>query len=244
MRRITFLSLLILLTAAGAPAQSQQYLYRTTLIQAAPGRLLWLIDNLKQRNVAEQNAGEQPSWILRHSQGDMWDLLVLTPIGSYHEYFSPSRKDKREAALRAALLLALPTSDSIAWQEDVFVWGPPLDEVRYSLGTGNFHHVEMFVALPQMRDDLLRQRRMENAYLKELNRPQNLIFRRDMGAAWDCYTLGTYRDIKHYAESADIPVDKQDNAARGAGFPSASQIGPYLRTLIRSHHDTLATAVR
>lgn len=243
MRRIAKLSLFLLFAATGASAQSHQYLYRTTLIQAAPGRLLWLIDHLKQRNAAEQNAGEQASWILRHSQGDMWDLMVLTPIGTYHEYFSPSRKQKREEAMRAALVTAL-ASDSIAWQEDVFVWGPPPEDVRASLGAGNFHHVEMFIALPLMQDQLLRERRMENAYLKDLGRPQNLIFRRDMGAAWDCYTLGTYRDLKHYAESADIPPDRQDNAARGAGFPSAAQIGPYLRTLIRSHHDTLATAVR
>lgn len=243
MRQIAKLLLFLLLIATSAAAQSQPYLYRTTLLQAAPGRLLWLVDYLKQRNTVEQNAGEQPSWILRHSQGDMWDLLLLTPIGSYHEYFSPSRKEKREAAMRAALLTFLAT-DSIAWQEDVFVWGPPLEEVRSAMWAGNFHHVEMFIALPQMYAELLRQRRMENTYLKELNRPQNLIFRRDMGAAWDCYTIGTYRDLKHYAESADIPPERQDNAARGAGFPSASQIGPYLRTLIRSHHDTLATAVR
>lgn len=32
--------------------------------------------------------------------------------------------------------------------------------------------------------------------------------------------------------------------ARAAGFQSAAHIGPYLRMLIRSHHDTLGTAVR
>jgi hypothetical protein len=242
MKRFLCTAALILQCSGSAPAQTQQ-LYRTTLIQAAPGRLLYLIDQLKQRHAAEQDAGEHPSWIIRHSQGDMWDLLVLTPIGSYHDYFSPGRRDKRDKALREA---GLPASlhTSIAWQEDVFVTGPALEEARPVMNSGNFYHVEMFVALPGRQQELLRQRGMENIYLKELQRPQNLIFTRDMGAAWDSFTIGAYRDIKHYAESADIPAEKQEEAARAAGFTSAAQIGPYLRMFIRSHHDTLGTAVR
>ena len=84
---------------------------------------------------------------------------------------------------------------------------------------------------------------MENAYQKALDRPTNLIFTRESGAAWDLFTIGGYRDLKHYAESADIPEAAQETAARGAGFDGAKAIGPYLRTLIREHHDTLATAV-
>jgi len=33
-------------------------------------------------------------------------------------------------------------------------------------------------------------------------------------------------------------------AARNAGFEGDDRIGPYLRSLIQSHHDTLATPVR
>jgi hypothetical protein len=77
-----------------------------------------------------------------------------------------------------------------------------------------------------------------------LGRPQDLIFTRVAGAAWDVVTIGTYRDLKHYAESVDIPADRQDAAARAAGFESGDAIGPFLRTLISSHHDTLARAVR
>jgi hypothetical protein len=77
-----------------------------------------------------------------------------------------------------------------------------------------------------------------------LGRPQNLIFVRDQGAAWDVFTIGFYRDLKHYAQSADIPQADQESAARAAGFESASRIGPYLRALISSHHDTLAVGVK
>jgi len=85
---------------------------------------------------------------------------------------------------------------------------------------------------------------MENAYQKALARPENFIFVRDQGASWDLFTLGFYRNLKHYAESADIPEKDQESAAKSAGFEASNRIGPYLRTLIAEHHDTLAVAVK
>ena len=61
--------------------------------------------------------------------------------------------------------------------------------------------------------------------------------------AWDIFTIGCYRDLKHFAESADISEEKEEAAARHAGFEAANRIGTYLRTLIYQHHDTLAVAV-
>jgi hypothetical protein len=101
----------------------------------------------------------------------------------------------------------------------------------------------MFHALPGRLSDLEREREMENAYLRALSRPQNAIFVRDQGGSWDLFTIGFYRDLKHYAESADIPETSQESAAKAAGFEGARAIGPYLRTLIGSHHDTLAVAI-
>lgn len=250
MKKSTLIGLMMALATLGVahPSAAQRRpsdgnLYRTTLIQAAPGQLLELIGLLQKRATAEQDAGEPTTWLMRHSQGDTWDVLALTHIGSYSGYFSADRVEKRQKAARER---NVPSNWSyvIAWQEDVFVHGPPMEDVRTALLGGAFYHVEMFIALPGMHNNLRSQRGMENAYLRRLNRPQNLIFTRDMGAAWDFYTLGVYRDLKHYAESADIPAEKQEEAARAAGFQSAAHIGPFLRTLIRSHHDTLATAVR
>ena len=85
---------------------------------------------------------------------------------------------------------------------------------------------------------------MENAYSRAISQPVNLIFTRESGAAWDLFTVGAYRDLKHYAESADIPEPAQEAAAKAAGFEDARHIGPYLRTLISSHHDTLAVAIK
>jgi len=123
------------------------------------------------------------------------------------------------------------------------VYGPPLSEVRERFAKAGFFHVEMFVALPGRQADLYRQREMENAFDRALGLPQNLIFTREAGASWDLFTIGCYRDLKHYAEGSEVPAAAQDSAAKAAGFEGARQIGPYLRTLIREHHDTLATAI-
>ena len=85
---------------------------------------------------------------------------------------------------------------------------------------------------------------MENAYAKALKQPENFIFVRDQGAAWDIFTIGVFRDLKHYAQSADATPNDQEAAAKAAGFEAPSQIGPYLRRFIREHHDTLAVAIK
>jgi hypothetical protein len=232
----------LLLAMAFTSTAGAQDLYKTTLLQAAPGKLLELIEAQKRLDAAYGAAGEPVAYRMRHSQGDQWDLLLLIPIGSYSDYFAAPRLARRQRAERDSGWAAR-RSELLAWQEEVFVRGPAPERVAKVFSEARFFHVEMFIALPGKHAALVQQREMENAYLKEIGRPQNLIFVRDQGAAWDAYTIGFYRDLKHYAESADIPAEKEDAAARAAGFAAASKIGPYLRTLIRSHHDTLAVAV-
>jgi hypothetical protein len=178
---------------------------------------------------------------MRHSQGDRWDLLILYPIDNYADYYRAERAAKREKLMqgwRDAL------RQDIAWQEDVFVSGLPLDAVHKSCGGAGFFHVEMFQSLPGKQKELIKQREMENAYSHALKLPENLIFVRDQGAAWDVFTIGCYRNLKHYAEGSDLPAADTQAAAKAAGFDSPAQIGPYLRTLISLHHDTLAVAVK
>lgn len=220
------------------------YLYKVQLVQAAPGKLLELIDTYKTMMPVYAAAGEETPLWFRHSQGDRWDLMILFPLGSYREYYHPGRMEKRENALRKQRELSQRIADATAWQEDLFVYGPPLSVLREAFSRSTFFHVEMFVALAGKRSELYREREMENAYLKELKRPENFIFVRDQGAAWDLFTLGTFRDLKHYAEIADVTEQEQEAAARAAGFQGAKFIGPYMRTLINRHHDTLGTAIR
>jgi len=244
---VRFLMCLALTLGPAGPApvpSASGFLYKASLVQAAPGKLLEVVELYKSLRAGPGESPDEPPLWMRHSQGDRWDLLLLFPIGSYADYYAQDRVAKREKALRPVEAVLAKLRDSIAWQEDVFVLGPPLAELRGRVAGSAFFHVEMFQALPGRRADLFREREMENAYLKALGRPQNLIFVRDQGASWDLFTIGFYRDLKHYAESADIPEAAQEAAARAAGFESASRIGPTLRTLISSHHDTLAVAIK
>jgi hypothetical protein len=232
MSRRAAVFLVLALGATQSAASEEGFLYKAQFVQAAPGRLLELIDLVKAKS-------EEAPFSIRHSQGDHWDLMLLTPMGTYAEYFSPERAARRRQAEHPD-----KWNELVAWQEDIFVFGPPLPEVRAAFAKAGFFHLEIFRALPGRHADLLKERLMENAYLKALKRPENQVFVRDQGAGWDLFTLGFYRDLKHYAESADIPEKDQEAAAKAAGFEGASRIGPYLRTLIREHHDTLAGPVR
>jgi hypothetical protein len=234
----------VLLAALPATAAEPGYLYNARLIQAAPGRLLELIGLIRERMPGYAASGDEAPMWMRHSQGDHWDLLVLVPMGSYAEYYKPERIARREKADREVPGYGERLRAMTAWQEEVFVYGPPVDAVRRAFTENRFYHVEMFVALAGKQTELFHQREMENAYLRGIQRPENTIFVRAGGAAWDLFTIGYYRDLKHYAEGADVPVEREEEAARAAGFAGVEQIGPYLRTLIRSHHDTLAVAVR
>jgi hypothetical protein len=244
----SMLPVLLLAFAAipqAASAQEQPpptYLYKASLVQAAPGKLLDLIDTYK-KVFAEQTkvAGDTTPLWMRHSQGDRWDLLILFPMGSYIDYYKSERVVKRDTVLdpwRERLKTA------IAWQEDIFVYGPPLQDLRKAFATAGLFHVEMFQSLPGKHAELQKQREMENAFSRTAKAPENFIFLRDQGAAWDLFTIGCFENLKHYAQAADVPAAEADAAAKSAGFESAAQIGPYLRTLIALHHDTLAVAIK
>ena len=243
MRRVLFLVLCVLLTGSAATPQAPSApvtrtpLYRASLVQAAPGKLTDLIAAYKQHFAA---LGETPLW-MRHSQGDRWDLLILEPMGSYAAYFAPERVAAREKQNAGWERQRKPL---VAWEEDVFVFGPSESDLSKAFAESGFFHVEMFRALAGKRAELVHERDMENAYSKAIGQPENFIFIRDQGASWDVFTVGCFRDIKHYASSADVPPEKTQAAAKSAGFDSPAAIGPYLRQFIADHHDTLAVAIK
>ena len=179
--------------AVNAHATDNPYLYKVSLVQAAPGKLLELIDLYKTRAAELKQAGDETPLWMRHSQGDHWDLMILFPVGSYAEYYKPERISKRNQAEQTAKL-AGKFQEDIAWQEDVFAYGPPLADLRKAFAEGAFFHVEMFVSLPGKFAELYKEREMENTYAKALKEPENFIFVRDQGAAWDIFTIGVFRD--------------------------------------------------
>jgi hypothetical protein len=229
--------------------QPSPALYRATLIQAAPGRLVELIDLLKARAAVYDAAGEARPYVMRHSQGDHWDLMVLEPLGaSMSEYFAAPRVKRRaDAAQRSGLSeddFERRLQELVSWREETFARGPSPEVAAARFGAAGFAHIEMFVALAGKRAELLKEREMENRFLEGIGRQGNLLFVREGGAAWDSFSIGLYRDLKHYAENADVPADKAEASAKAAGFDSRGAIGPYLRQFVGTHHDTLAGVVR
>ncbi len=226
-------------------AQHGNYIYKTVAMRAKPGQLLGLIDLLKQDMVdSKVFIGEKPL-LMRHSQGDQWDLLLIVPVGvEMQDYYTEDNIEARENSKTQDQEYGSAYFDMVSWQEEGFYFGPPIRLFNNRTGNLGYYHVEMFQALAGKQGELLNQRERENIYLAEIDREPNFIFTKIIGSQVDIWTLGLYRDIKHFAESADIPIEKENAAAKKAGFESVYTIGSYLRSLLLEHHDTLAGAVR
>ena len=232
----------------GGAAASLQTLYRLQMLQAAPGRLLDLIDAVKKHATLAAAGGEAAPVIMRHSQGDHWDLAVLWPMDDWAAYYGPARTAKREAALQAAGRTAADLEREldplISWHEDLYMRGPSVGALRAHVKDMGLLHYEMMQALPGKREALIEERRMENAFNRNRGRGETLIFVREAGSDWDVVTLGVYRNWTQYAESDLISKETSDEAARKAGFTGADGVGPFMRTLISTHRDTLGSQVR
>ncbi len=238
------LTLILLFTVLFSATHADNYVYKVILVRAAPDKLQELIELLKQDMVNYQKFGMEKPYMMRHSQGDQWDLFIIWPIESMGKYFNETNMLKRAESV----LLDKPYDniiwDYIAHHEELFVEGPKLTEFKNMFDSYDYYHVEMFIALANKRRELLNERVMENDYLIAIGRRPNLIFNKVAGSRWDNFSIGFYEDIKDYAASADIDPMLKEKAAREAGFKGADFIGSYLRRFINEHHDTLAGAIK
>src|SRR6266545_4329227 len=123
------LEALLLVAGLGAPADSTAA-YQAVMLRAAPGHLMELIDALQARMPVYAAAGEHRPLLLRHAQGDQWDLLLLVPIGSLAGHFSDARAARwREATVRAGqdeVSFARRLDQWVSWREELYVRGPPV----------------------------------------------------------------------------------------------------------------------
>jgi hypothetical protein len=234
----------VLLGAAGVQAQEGDFLWRVETVRAAPGMLAELMDLYEEQADANGEVGDGEMVWMRHSQGDQWDLMMMFPMGSFGEYYGESRvaarASVRTSSGRTGAELQWAIDAATSEREDLFVRGPAPDAVMERYADAGLFHIEMFVALHDKRDELLAQRRMENAYYTHLGRRTNMIFVREAGAPWDMFTLGFHPSLLAFAQAGDIPAERQNAAATAAGFESVNTIGTYLRSLMLRHSDTLA----
>jgi hypothetical protein len=242
---LVILGVFIASQSAVANEPPRDTLWMTTTLRAAPGELKALIADLQtlEKQGFYSKADRIAPLILRHSQGDQWDLMLLEPIGSYSEFFAPERlKSEARNTFESAETLGNMEA-RIAYKDALFAYGPSWAFVAKYIEGKRFFHIEMFDALPGMNQKLLEQREMENAYLEATKRRGNLIFDGDIGTNVDSFTLGAYENLAAFAARPDLEEGASLKAAQDAGFKDDNSIGFYLRTLISAHHDTLANRV-
>lgn len=238
--------LILLLAALSIPASAEplegDYLYRVTTIRAATGEFQGLLEWHSELNDSGfyAKAGQDRPLLMRHTQGDQWDLLVIVPMQSWVDFHSPSASAKRDNAEREHAALLAKSDALVAFSEDHFAYGPPWSALNTEFDDNGFFHIEMFKAAPGKADALLEQRRMENDYLESTGQVANTIFRRAAGSDIDVFTIGFHPSFEAFAAPAKVTVDEKNVEAKAAGFKSLADISFYLRSLISGHHDTLA----
>lgn len=236
------ISVLGFTASAAAQEREGDYLYKVTTVRAAPGELEALLDYIADVNASDyfEKSGETRPFIMRHSQGDQWDLMVIEPWESWSARYSKKAVEKRR---KAAADYAEETGDEaplIAFQEDHFAYGPPVEVIAAAYEANDFYHVEMFNAAPGKAGELMEQRRMENRYLDLVGLTQNMIFRRAAGSDVDVFTIGFHESLEAFARPSGASAEEAEAAAKEAGFKDRADISFYLRSLISGHHDTLA----
>ncbi len=245
--RVFALIALILSIASPAAAQQREgdYLYKVSTVRAALGEFENLLDWIAALKASDyfDDAGEHAPFLMRHSQGDQWDLMIITPMEGWAKYYSNSAIRKREKAAEKHSASLAPGAALIAFDEDHFAFGPPLNEMTSEYAENAFYHIEMFHAAPGKAEALLEQRRMENAYLATTGQTTNMIFRRAGGSDVDAFTIGFHENLQAFAAPSGATPEEAEAAAIAAGFKERADISFYLRSLISAHHDTLAVKV-
>lgn len=242
---ILWLIILIVTPSANAHELEGSYLYKVTTIRAERGNFSDLLDWISELRASNYftDAGKQAPFIMRHSQGDQWDLLVITPMGSWADYYSKAATKKRAKAAQTYAGQLKEGYGFVAFEEDIFAYGPPLDDVKEAFESNSFYHIEMFEAGAGKTDELFEQRRMENKYLKLTGQKENMIFSRAGGSDVDIFTIGFHSDFETFVTQGTATPEEKEAAAKASGFKDRADLSFYLRSLITGHNDTFAGKV-
>jgi len=180
---------------------------RVSLLRAAPGHLEPLLKEISEQKVDQL--------VLRHSQGDHWDVMVVGRYGDkWQEKHSaklapyswwlqtPVDYDLTFSAICNASYLSLFLPKESMDSPDT----PAYAEHRLAFTEEtNLFHIEMFMAAGGKLHALRKQREMENDYLTKTERRANTICWVDSGSDIDVFTIGFYRNMAHFAEEPNLP---------------------------------------
>lgn len=209
------------IVAAAAAGTVRAEAFRVTTLRAAPGQLEQLIAAAQAYRAREEGR----VIIMRHSQGDHWDLLLLEKAGK-----DPlSGADFGEwANFQHAFVASSESSFS---------------QLSKNAAAAKLYHIEMFHALAGKKQALLDQRGRENQYLQSTGQVTNAVFSTDFGSDVDVFTLGFHADMSAFARGPSVSDVEAETAAREAGFKDRADLGFFLRSLLDRHYDTLAVPV-
>lgn len=223
--------LLLIVAAPTATVSADDYLVE--LVRAKPGHFKHLLAELKTYNWERAETIEPI--IMRHSLGDQWDLFFIGPTMPHCS--TDACEDER------AKVSALFRRDVAYFKPFIASSDENWDQLKErAKGTGIFY-VEMFTAVEGKQEDVLAQRRMENAYLDGVYGKDNSLFTIAGGSDFDSFTIGYFRDMVHFGEGASITQAEKEVIAKAVGFKDLDDISFSLRAVITSHNDTLATPV-
>ncbi len=226
--------LIIATTLAGITPNAIADEYWISQYRAAQGKFPELLEAVK--NTDWKALGFDAPIMMRHSQGNHWDLMLL---GSGETSCTTEACEKAHTVYENKVNSLVDSEVSFTAKSDVS-WA----DLKTLNETSGLYHIEMFMAGAGKHTALLKERQMENDYLERIGIKPNVIFETVYGSDVDNFTVGFYRDLVQYAEHPDMTPAEMEAAAKASGFKNRSDISFLLRELIVGHHDTLAVKVQ
>ena len=150
-----FLILVLLISSFHIHAQVTDQLYKVALLRAKPGSLLKLIDVIKYDIANYEVYQKNKPFLLRHSQGDHWDLMLIYPIEDMEGYFSNALSSKRTKTKSIEKPYGDSYFDLLAFQEEAIVKGPDAGLFGTAMEGFDLFHIEIFTALAGKQNELL-----------------------------------------------------------------------------------------
>ena len=220
------------ISTAQQPAQPQSQqpapaleLYHVHISKAAPGKLTQLIDAYKNGPAPAADEPQITPIILRHRDGDEWDLITITPLGKRVTLSA----DAPPQATQDYYQRLAPLSD---WHNDTFVVGPSWAVVQKALVVAKGEPVYIvtdYRALPGHRPQL-RQVLDRNA---QDTPGRSVLFAHVEGASWN------FLNVTRYDSWAEMGAPPPQPAAGAA----PQDQGLAMRDHAAVHHDTIAIYV-